>query len=552
MDYGPDGNYWKRALTRRRLLGTSVASVGSLAFLAACGGGSSATPTAQATAAGATSAGTTTAGAAASATATAAPKQGGRVNWGELVDLVNPAAPYSLDPPYSNLHFAIWDRLFKYESGDLKPVPRLASGFEFNGDQSQLTITLRDGLKFHDGQPIDAEAVVASYEAFGAKDTPPSQLTKVAAAYVDSVSAPDATHVLFKLKRPGVLVFDLLNFWTIADAKQIPDLAKGAVPNGSGPFKISSLSPKVGAKLDRFADFYAPALLDGIDYKVYPNAAGMTLALQSGELDIAPSLSVDDAKRLGKSGLPLYSVTPVQGGHTSFGANAHGAITKDERVRQALYHSMNQQHAIDNVYSGEASPSYSLWPDSSPAFEDRYKQDPYDVAKAKQLLSAAGYNGEQIDVYSASGRPDQTNIFTVFQADAKQAGINLSLTTADTSVWLPKWVKGDYPGAYEAGFGFNGMHPDTLFVMNYQVRVPNSATFDTPEYDQFQKDIAAATTDAERKAQYQVFNKLWDQYMWVFLWGSPKVTDVTSKRVQGYAPDQFDGGITFEKLWLSA
>jgi hypothetical protein len=86
--------------------------------------------------------------------------------------------------------------------------------------------------------------------------------------------------------------------------------------------------------------------------------------------------------------------------------------------------------------------------------------------------------------------------------------------------------------------------------MNFQVRIPNSCNFDTPEYEQFQKDIAAAASDDARKTLYGTFNKIWDEQMWDYLITNVKTQWLTSSKVTGFSLTDY-GAPSIEKMGLS-
>ena len=521
-------SYWQRNLARRRLLQVSAMSAGAVAVTAACGGSSNSA-----------SSSTTPAG---SPAAAGTPRKGGRLRVGANVDLIWTNAPYQLNTPYVLTQFAIYDTLFRYNSvTTLKPVPRLAESYSFNGDQSELTVTLRPNLKFHSGKALDAQAVIDSFNSLADPATPPNQPSGLAKAYVASTQAVDATHIKFTLKRPGMLIFDLFNFWLVADAANIAQLKSGGLPNGSGPFKVTSATPKIGGKLDAFSDFWEPPLLDGIDYKVYPDPSSLAVAVQSGAVDLTKDLTIDDALRLGKDS--KFQIVHDKGltADFSFGMNTKGDVTKDPRVRQALYHLVDRKNVVDTVFLGQATQVNSLWPKGSPAYESRYDADPLNVQTAKGLLAQAGYqNGTPpIEIIIPSRLAAGQQIGQLIQADAKKAGVNLTLKVLEESVYNPELLKGAFPGAYFNGFGFNTMHPDSLTVMNNQMRVPGATNYNSPAYDTLQADLAAAKTDAERKALYQTFNQLWDKDMWVFLICSQTFEWIMTKGVTGFTTNDY-------------
>jgi ABC-type transport system substrate-binding protein len=182
-----------------------------------------------------------------------------------------------------------------------------------------------------------------------------------------------------------------------------------------------------------------------------------------------------------------------------------------------------------------------MWPKGSPAYESRYDSDPFDIAKAKQLVEAAGYKDgtPEIPVSVQDFDKRSQQILTLYQQTAKQAGLNLQPKVTERSVFLPMFLKGTLPGCYHEQFGYNTIHPDSLFVMNFQVRIPNSCNFDTPDYEKFQKDIAAAATDDERKALYGTFNKIWDEQMWDYLICNMKSQWLTRSNVTGFTLNDY-------------
>jgi peptide/nickel transport system substrate-binding protein len=513
-------NYWRRGVSRRRLLQASAASAGALA-LAACGGGSgtSKTPTGSAT---------QPAGSSPQAS------KGGTLRYGNLVDFTWTQMPYSVNSFYYLQEFAVYDTLFRYnDASTLEPTPRLAAGYEFNDDKSEIVVELKPNLTFHDGKALDAQAVVDSFTSLNGEDTAPSQVQGVAKAYISKAEAVDPTHVKFSLVRPGNVVFDVFHWWLIADATNIAALNDGGIPNGSGPFKVTSVQPKQGAKLAAFPDYWQPAQLDNLEYLIYPDASGLALSMQSGAIDLAKELSADDVKTFESDGKHTVYTDKGLASVYCMGMNTKGEVTKDPRIRQALHHSLDRARVTEDVLLGAGQPFHCLWPTTSKAYESRYDADPFDLKKAKELVTGAGYTDgtPDIEVMLSTTDTGGMQIFQILQADAKKAGLNLVINQLERSAFSPKFQQASYPGCYMTTFGYNATYPDTLFVMNFQVRVPNSTGFESDEYKKFQSDMAAATDDETRAELYKKFNEIWDENMWVVLSSSRKLQWVRSKKV---------------------
>lgn len=464
------------------------------------------------------------------------PQRGGSLVVGGRIESIWSGAPYQIASTYLELFNSVNDTLFRYTTADLQFEARLAEGYEFNDDETEISVTLKDGITFHDGKPIDAQAVVDSFVALNAPDTPNSQVRTLATAYVESAEAVDAKTILFKLKRPGTLIFDVFHYFAVVDASSIQNAVNGQPWNGSGPFKMTNVRPQQGSTMVRHDGHWSPPLLDSFEYRVFNDPAALAIAVDAGEVDLAKDVSADDFERF--KGQDDFTVLIDKGlqAFYSIGMNANGEVTGDPRIRRALYHSLDRQRISEDVFLGVTEPTNSLWPKSSPAYESRYDEDPFDLDKAADLVREAGYaNGTPAIPYMcASNNFEGQRFFEIFQADAAKAGLNLELALTDAAAFSEQFQNATYPGMYTTTFGFNALTPDTLPLMNFQVRRPNSAGFDSPEYEDFMGRLAAAKTSEERAALYKEFNEIWDENMWVMTVNDRRVQWVAGKNVANF------------------
>lgn len=533
-----DLKYWQklsaRRVSRRRALAAGGATAMVLGLGVACGDDddddATGTP-----ASGDTQ---TNGGSTASPSASEQPSQqvGGTLTMGGRTESIWSGAPYQLASTYLELFNTVNDTLFRYTSGSLDFEPRLANGYEFNGDESEIRVELKPDITFHDGKPIDAQAALDSFNSLNAEGTPTSQVKGVAAAYIDSAEAVDSQNLLFKLKRPGRLVFDVFHYWAIVDAATVQNAANGQPWNGSGPFKLTNVRPQQGATFVRHDGHFEPALLDSIEYRVFADAAALAVAIDAGEIDLTKDVSADDFERFKASDDFEVHIDEGLQAQYCIGMNTKGEITGDPRIRQALYHALDRQRIAEDVFLGVSQPFNSLWPPTSAAYESRYDEDPFDLQKAREFVTAAGYDGETpaIPMMCASTNFEGQRIFEIFQADAKEAGLNLELELTDAAAFSEQFQGASYPGMYTVTFGFNGLNPDTLPVMNFQVRLPNSTGFTSPDYEALLADMAAAQTDEERKELYMRFNEIWDEQRWVMLVVDRRVQWATGKNVGSF------------------
>jgi peptide/nickel transport system substrate-binding protein len=386
-------------LGRRSLFGLGLAA-GSAAFLAACGG---------------TSTASVGAGAAA----------GGTLKFGW-------ALVTSWDPVTSS---AGWDvhALSLVYTGLTKldekanAVPALASAWKYNADGTQVTFTLRPGLTFSDGTVLDATAVKKSLERGRdyEKSLVAAQLTNFKA-----ITAPDATTVVIDLKVTDYQVPNLLAGKTghvVSPAAFTANAAGLALkPVGHGPFTLDSYVPQASAKLTKFAKYWDAGniLLDKFELYPAPEAATAVAALQSGRLDVAqiPGSQVDAAKAAGLEVQidPSLVVSVLD-------VNITKAPFTDPKVALALKYAVDRKAIVATQTFGHATVNYQPFPEGyvghAAGLDDAYAYDP---AKAKALLAEAGHpDGVDVTLTTTApqGQAEQ------LQAQLAQSGFRVKLET---------------------------------------------------------------------------------------------------------------------------
>jgi len=533
-------NYWTRARNarwrRRDLLRAAGAfGVGAAGLVAVGCGDDDDDDNGPNEAGGSTATGT--------ATSTGEPRQGGRLTWADRNEAIWSTAPYGVASYGTALFYALNDTLFRYHKTTLEPEPRLAESYEFNGDETELVVTLRPNIQYHDGSPILAQHVIDNFNAINDSATPNSQAKGPLNQYIDSIEAPSDNTVRFKLKRPGQLVFDALNYFAIIDVRTLQDRLDGKPWNGSGPFRMTEFRPQQGATWEAHRGFWKPVRLDGVDFRQYGDTSALAAAVETGEVQMTNRLNPDDVVRFSKS--DRFSIVMGAGLTRAFcwGLNANGEVTGDPRIRRAIYRAVDRQRIAEDVMLNFYEPRYSLWGPDSLAFEERYNEDPFDLEEARKLVEAAGYSDgtPPIPLMTTSENFEGQRMFEIVQADARQAGLNIEIELVDAAQFNDRFQNNNFPGMYQTTFGFFGMHPDTLPVMNFQVRIPNAAGYTSPRYEKWQQDIAAARTQEERNELYREFNRIWDEDMWVFLITDVKDQWVVSKDIANFSIDAFDG-----------
>ncbi len=353
-----------------------------------------------------------------------------------------------------NHGFVIFDTLFGQDAS-FKAQPQMVDGFTTEPDGKMWRLTLREGLKFHDGEPVLARDCVASINRWGKRDA----FGQALMASTDEVSAPDDKTIVFRLKRPFPLLPDALGKVAGIMCAIMPErLAKTDAFTpitemvGSGPFRYVAKERVPGA-LSVYTRFegYVPrpsgtpswsagpkvAYLDRIEWGAIPDAATAMAALQQGQVDWWQEPSLDLLPMLRKdSSLTTDTLDPtgvpgmVRFNHLQPPFNNAG-------IRRALLGAVNQADFMQAV----AGSDRSLWKDDVGFFAAisplankagmAVLEGKRDMARVKADLAAAGYNGERAVVMVATDLPSAQALGEVGVDMLKRAGINVDVVSTD-------------------------------------------------------------------------------------------------------------------------
>ncbi|PWL18630.1 peptide ABC transporter substrate-binding protein [Falsochrobactrum shanghaiense] len=360
----------------------------------------------------------------------------------------SPQDPGSWDPidtflvNWASVATNIFDGLV-YRGPDLKLVPALATSWEELDEGKRIRFNLRENVKFHNGEPFNAEAVKFTFDRLlgdeGAKG--PQRSNYIA---IESVEVIDDKTVDFHLKEPDpVLITKLAGYGgMIVPPKYIAEKGDDFFnmnPVGTGPFKFVSYQPKVSIKLEAFADHWdgAPKLSE-LEYRFITEPSTAVAELQAGRVDlvIPPTIPIGMIPTIeGDPNLELVTTAGPTVDALRF--NTRDGITKDERVRRALIMAVDRDAIIQSILAGQAEPIASFQSALSFGYDPELKPLPYDPEQAKKLLEEAGVQPGatvQIDV-----RGNDATFNEVAQAVAsflQMVGVNAAIKPYDTNVLL--------------------------------------------------------------------------------------------------------------------
>jgi peptide/nickel transport system substrate-binding protein len=281
-----------------------------------------------------------------------------------------------------------------WSDDELMLQPRIAESWEPNEDGSVWTFAIRQGVTFHDGQPLSAEDVVATMEYhLGNESNALSALTGVLSA--GNTQLVDEATVEFTLDAPNGNFPYLLssdNYNLIILPKTFTGDWEGDFI-GTGPWMLETYTPEVGAtyaKNPNYWDTSRMPLADKSEVKFYEDEQARVLALQGGEVDIVSNFSVAGGGALLED--PSFTVIEIRAAqHRKIHMRTDMEPFQDKRVRQAMALAIDRQAMVDGLFEGKAdlgndSPFAPVFPSTDPSVPQRAQ----DLEQARQLLQAAG------------------------------------------------------------------------------------------------------------------------------------------------------------------
>jgi peptide/nickel transport system substrate-binding protein len=322
-------------------------------------------------------------------------------------------------------------------------VPQLATAWNWSPDNLTLTVTLRDGVKFHDGQTMDAEAVKANLERYRSA---PESLRKGELKPVSSVEVVDPHTVRLHLAQPYAPLVAVLadRAGMMISPKALARDVTGDLPC-AGPFKLTERVAQDRIVVDRFSGYWnASAIkLDRIVYQPIPDTTVRLVNLQAGQLDMVERLGPTDVATVKKNAkLKLISQPALAYYSMSINLAADSPL-KDARVRAALEAAIDRNVLNQVVFDGQFIPSNQFEAPNSRYWDADYAVPARDVAKAKSLLKEAGQERAAFTLLIGNS-PVEQQVGQVIQSMVGEAGFDVKLQSAEANALVAAGRSGNY------------------------------------------------------------------------------------------------------------
>jgi peptide/nickel transport system substrate-binding protein len=424
--------------------------------------------------------------------------------------------PDALDPTLARTYVgrivfaSLCDKLFDIDE-KLNIVPQLALAHELSGDGKTVTIKLRTGVKFHDGEVMDATAVKASLERHM---TMQGSFRRPELAAVDKVEVADAATVRLLLKNPfSPLIAQLADrAGMIMSPKAMQEAADkfGLKPVCAGPFKFVERVQQDRIVLEKFADYWnaANVHIDRVIFRPIVESTVRLANLKSGSLDLIERALATDLKEI-RADPKLKLATQIEIGYQGLTLNLangdagkNGPFGKDPRVRQALEAAIDRKALSDVVFNGEVLPGNQWVSPKSPYFQQRFAVPGRDVGKAKKLLADAGVATPVVVDFMVPNNPESRQAAEVLQAMAAEAGFDLKIRVTEFATSLKEAEEGRFQAYF---IGWSGrVDPDGNLYVFMKCKAPqNNGNYCDKDVDQWLDDARKVSKLEERKAIYE-------------------------------------------------
>ena len=500
------------------------------------------------------------------------PQQGGTLVFGRGADSVTLDPGHATDGESLNVTDHIFDSLVSLKPGTTDVEPALAESWDISKDGLTYTFKLRKNVKFHDGTPFDADAVIFS---FMRQHDPkhPAHSSGAPYAYwsdlgldklVKSITkaGPDTVRiVLSKPFAPFLSVLGMQSMAIVSPAavtKSMKDF--GANPVGTGPFKFSRWERNQKITLVANLDAWAGRPhLDSVIFRSIPDNSTRLMEMLAGKIHVMDNPSPDDVAVIQKKLGSKVTMAKQPGFNIAYLAlNMEKKPFDDVRVRRAITHAINRQGIIDAVYAGFGEVARNPMPPTLWGWNKDVKTWDYNPDQAKKLLAEAGIKpGFKTTIWAMPvPRPYMPNgrkVAEAIQGDLAKVGINAEIVSFDWGTYLEKTRMGEHEMALLGWTGDIGDPDNFLHVLlDKENAVKPAQNISFYKSDKVHSLLAKARSERNQAKRADLYKEaqavIAEDVPMVTLAHSVDVVPTLSS-VQGFVMDP-TGRRRFDRVWI--
>ncbi len=456
--------------------------------------------------------------------------------------------PDVLDPTLARTYVgrivfaSICDKLFDVNE-KLEVIPQLALSNETSADGKTVTIKLRPGVKFHDGEAFDAEAAKFSLERHMNMQ---GSFRKPELAAVDKVEVVDPTTIKLSLKSPfSPLIAQLTDR---AGMMVSPKAAKeagdkfGLKPVCAGPYKFVERVQQDRIVVEKFADYWdkGNVHIDKITYLPIIDATVRLANLKSGGIELLERLAATDIaavkadNKLKLNQIPDLSYWGITI-NIGNGEKAKNPLGSNAKVRQAFELAIDRDAINQVVFNGEFVPGNQWVSPQNSYYQQSLPIPKRDVAKAKALIKEAGVTTPIVIDFMVPQGVENKAIAEVVQAMAAEVGFDMKIRLTEFATSLKMGEQGEYQAFL---IGWSGRtDPDGNAYIFHKTKAPqNNSGISNPEVDKALDEARLTSDPAKRKAIYERAAKVVNSEIPILYLYHRKVLIAQTTRLDGFKP----------------
>ena len=517
-------------LSRRTLFkasGAAAAAAGGSGLLAACGSGSS--------------------GGGGGGGGGGKQKSGGQLIHGAT----GGSAKDTLDAhtPVQNADIARCFQLYEpllYWDKDYKAQPGVAESVTPSADAKTWTIKLRQGITFHNGKAVTPEDVLFTLHRVAGKSPTSAGVALAPIIDFNATKKVDASTVVIGLKTPYAVLQYLLAEYTFGI---VPTDYDPKNPVGTGPFKFKSFTPGKNSVFTRYDGYWGTkAFVDSVQIQDFADPSAQVNALQSNQIQTMDNLPYNLINTVKSQGGQV--IEAESGAWVPFTMRVDQKPFSDVRVRQALRLICDRQQMIDNALSGKGRLGNDLYAPFDPAYAKDLPQRKQDIGQAKSLLSQAGQQGLQVQLFTGddigSVAPATAALFV---QQAKQAGVDVKVVKKNP------FYGNDYLSyPFAQDFWNTRNYLPQAAVGSLKGGTYNETHFNNPKFAGLIAQAQATVDESKRNDLLHQAQEVEYNEGGYIIWGFRTQVDAVSTKVQGMKGSRFQplGNYDFKSVSLSS
>ena len=425
------------------------------------------------------------------------------LTWAQGADVTSLDPHQGHETPAVQVTSQIFDTLVTLDPKTNEIVPQIADSWE-QIDEQTYVFKIHEGIKFHDGSDLTAEDVKFSLDR--ARN---SATVSYIVNFIEDVTVDDDHTVTVKTTAPyAPALRNLAIPFAAIVPKAVVEADEDAFilnPVGSGPYKFVEWNQGDHVTLKAFDDYYAgKAETENLIMKVIPETSQRTIALETGEVDMAYDLAVNDIPKVNENNkLQVYEIPSLTCWYVSM--NLNKKPFDNPKVREALSMAIDRQTIIDTINAGSGQPADAI---IAPAVFGYYSTGvrEYNPTKAKELLAEAGYPDGFSTSLWVNDNQSRIEMCQAMQAMLLEIGVQCNIEVLEFGSYISRTVAGEHDMAY---FGWTTSSGDadysyySLEHSTQQGAAGNRSFLANPDVDKLIEKARFNTNESERKDLYK-------------------------------------------------